>query len=185
MNKKVEKAGQLENTKDSPKKENKFVKFILDKKYYVSLVVIILIIFGWAFIKISLLNSSFKTEKEIIINNYELKLDSLNIDRMKLTATTFSWAIRGELMRGNIEQINQYFAEFIKTPGILKLQLINPETSTIEISTDKKDEGLIIPMMQAVTDQITLTDSTDFKIITPITGLNKKISIFIITIKSL
>lgn len=174
---------EVENVKKEPKKENKFVKFLLANKYYVTLIVIILIISGWALIKISLLNSDFKSEKETIIKNYELKLDSLNIDRMKLTAKTFSWAIRSELMRANKDQINQYFDEFVKAPGVLKLQLINSENSLIEISTDKKDEGISVPMLQAITEQSTVTDSTEFKIITPITGLNKQIGVFIVTMK--
>lgn len=167
------------------KKENKILAFLLDKKYYVGLALLVLVVMAWSTFRIKSLQSNFNNEKETIIHSYELKLDSLNIDRMQLTATTLSWAIRGELLRNNKEQINQYFNEFVKTPGIIKLQLINSEDGLIEISTDKKDEGIKTNKYANINNQVVESDSVQSTIITPITGLNNKIGIFTITIKNL
>ncbi len=41
-------------------------------------------------------------QKNQLVNKYELKIDSLNIANIELTVKTFSWAVRGELMRENI-----------------------------------------------------------------------------------
>lgn len=164
---------------------NKIWRYILSKIYYAGLVLIILIICLWALTKISILKNNYETDKSAIINKYELKLDSLNIDRMQLTAKTLSWALRGELIRDNKEQINQYFMEFVKNPNIGKLQFINAENSIIEISTDKKDEGTINSEYGKIDSQIISTDSIQYKIVTPITGLNKKIGFLIININNL
>jgi hypothetical protein len=163
-------------------KEHKIVKFLIKKKYYVGLILIIFIILIWQAIKVHNLETSFAKKKSELISSYELKLDNLNMDRMKLTAKTFSWAIRSELMRENKEQINQYFNEFIKTPDIIKLQLINPDNSTIEIATDKKDEGIKNSDYGNIKKQVINSDASEFRIVTPITGLNKKIGIFVIDV---
>jgi hypothetical protein len=163
-------------------KEHKIVKFLIKKKYYVGLILIIFIILIWQAIKVHNLETSYAKKKSELISSYELKLDNLNMDRMKLTAKTFSWAIRSELMRENKEQINQYFNEFIKTPDIIKLQLINPDNSTIEIATDKKDEGIKNSDYGNIKKQVINSDASEFRIVTPITGLNKKIGIFVIDV---
>ena len=174
----------VETKKESPKKENKFMKFIWKHKYYAGLILVIFIISFWSFIKISLLKNDFNKQKQQITSTYELRLDSLNSERLLLTAKTFSWAIRSELLRDNQEQIDQFFNEFIKNPDIIKLQLINPETFVIEISTDKKDEGETNMSYKFITEQVIKKDSTDFLIITPITGLNKKIGVFVMQFKN-
>jgi hypothetical protein len=163
-------------------KERKIVKFLIKKKYYVGLILIIFIILIWQAIKVHNLETSFAKEKSELISSYELKLDNLNMDRMKLTAKTFSWAIRSELMRENKEQINQYFNEFVKTPDMIKLQLINPDNSIVEIATDKKDEGIRNTDYGNIKEQVITSNATGFKIVTPITGLNKKIGIFVINV---
>ncbi|MDD4148907.1 MAG: hypothetical protein PHE33_02650 [Bacteroidales bacterium] len=184
MKQEVETTDQSKNIKDSPKKENKFMKFVWKHKYYAGLILVIFIISLWSFIKISLLKKDFNKQKQEITSTYELRLDSLNSERLLLTAKTFSWAIRSELLRDNQEQINQFFNEFIKNPDIIKLQLINPETFVIEISTDKKDEGETNMSYKFINEQVIKKDSTDFLIITPITGLNKKIGVFVMQFKN-
>ncbi|MDD2345208.1 MAG: hypothetical protein PHY85_03590 [Bacteroidales bacterium] len=172
-------------TNNDVKKENKFKKFLFKHKYYLGLILIIIVVVLWALIKISILKSSFNKEKSQIITNYELKLDSLNSNRFLLTAKTFSWAIRSELLRENKDQVNQFFNDFIKNTDVIKLQLINPETSIVEISTDKKDEGVKMPINTAIEDQVVNVNPTDFQIITPISGLNNQIGIFVMKIKKL
>lgn len=167
------------------KKESKIWKFVKQHKSTVALVLVIIVLLAWSFIKMALMESDFKEEKAQIISNYELKLDSLNSDRLKLTAATFSWAIRSELISENKEQINQYFNEFIKNPDIVKLQLINPETSVVELSTDKNDIGNKVTSFNSVQEQTMVSDSTEFEIVTPITGLNKKLGIFVMQVNKL
>jgi len=103
----------------------------------------------------------------------------LNTVDMQLVAKTFSWAIRGEFLRGNKDLINQFFNEFVKTPGIIKLQLINSESSVIEISTDKKDEGSRNVDYNNIKEQKTISGLSKMKVVTPISGLNKQIAVFI------
>lgn len=160
--------------------ENKYLQFIYRKKYYLGLILLLIIILIWHYSKMHSLQKSAEKEKVEIVTKYETKLDSLNAVQLQQTAKAFSWAIRSELIRGNTDQINQFFNEFIKMPGIIKLQLINPESSIIEISTDKKDEGLQNADYNNIKDQETINETSELKIVTPISGMNKQIGVFIL-----
>lgn len=167
------------------KTSNDQPSFLSRSKYYLGLIIIIIGILIWHFSKIYFIERNTEKEKNEIITKYEVKLDSLNASQMQQTAKVFSWAIRSELIRGNKDQINQYFNEYIKTPGILKLQLINSEDSKIEISTDKKDEGVHNVNYININEQKIISGSPELKIVTPISGMNKQIGVFIMESKKL
>ena len=80
----------IPDTNDQPNNsnKNKLLAFVLKNKYYVGLVIIILVIYTWSSLKLKSLQNNFQNEKATIINSYELQLDSLNIERMQLIATT-------------------------------------------------------------------------------------------------
>ena len=171
-------------TNDIPEKQGWFKSLVLRNKFSVFLLIVLIIVISWGLIKIQMLNNSFSKEKTEIVQNYELKIDSISINRMQLTAKIFTWAVRGELMRENEEQINQYFLDFIKMPQITKLQCIRSADSIIFLSTDKKDEGQIAsPELVQINEQTTQSDSTSFRIATPIMGLTNKLGVFVMEVK--
>lgn len=134
-----------------------------------------------AFIRIKLLEHSFNKQQEALRVRYENKVDSLlQADRLT-TAKVFSWAVRGELIRDNRDQINQYFMNFVKESGVKKIKLIDPVSAKAIISTDKKDEGLVFADPTIFTEEIAVhhLDSVT-QIISPVMGLNKKIGILVI-----
>jgi len=159
---------------------NKLLHFLNKGKYYLVLILVIIIILIWNYSKAHSLEKRNAKEKLEIVDNYKMKLDSLNTVNMQLVAKTFSWAIRGELIRGNKDQINQFFNEFIKTPGMIKLQLINSASSVIEISTDKKDEGVRNVDYNNIKRQEIISGLPKLKIVTPISGMNNQIAVFIL-----
>ncbi|HEX2933812.1 MAG TPA: hypothetical protein VHO72_00520 [Bacteroidales bacterium] len=160
--------------------DNKYLQFIYRRKYYLGLILLILIILIWHYSKMHSLQKSTEKERLELVTKYETKLDSLNTVQLQQTAKAFSWAVRSELIRGNKDQINQFFNEFIRTPGIIKLQLINPESSIIEISTDKKDEGSQNADYNNIKNQEVIKEASELKIVTPISGMNKQIGVFIL-----
>lgn len=159
---------------------NKPKNFLNRAKYYLGLILIIVIILIWHFSKMHFLDKITEKEKLEIVTKYGIKLDSMNSVSLLHTAKAFSWAIRSELLRGNKDQINQYFNEFIKTPGILKLQLINSENSVIEISTDKKDEGTKNFDYINIKGQEIIPGLPELRIVTPIAGMNNNIGVFVL-----
>lgn len=177
---------QLDYSNNYPKriKKNKFWGYIFKHKLTISLIIITLVVFSWAKIKMYLMDKNFIKEKNEITDIYNSTIDSINVKSLETTSKVFSWAIRSEMTRENIDQVNQFFLEFIKEPNIEKIQLINPQDSMIRISTDKKDEFTITSDSKILktNSQTTYEFQSNYLICTPIMGLNKKIGILVIEV---
>jgi len=177
-------SGDNPQNKKNSAKNSKGLQFI--QKYSVTLsnIMVIIIIILWAVLKLNSMEKRAVLEKEQLAELYETKLDSLNIASMEITGKVFSWAVRSEMTRENMEQVDQYFNNFIKLPNIKKVQLIDPETSQIILSTDKKDEGSVIEntlILQAERTYHLVTEE-GIKIISPVMGVSSKIGVIVIEI---
>ena len=139
-------------------------------------------LFFWGWYSIRSLKAQFQEEQTLLIDSFEARIDTLQLEGMELTAKVLSWAIRSEVSRENIEQVNQFFLQFIKDANVSKAQYIDVETGAILISTDKKDEGTMIlnPMVLKAEKQFVDQDSLHWRIATPVMGLNQKLGVLIV-----
>lgn len=153
------------------KKKTSKLKYVWNHKLVFFLLLLIVAGAGWFAVKYYSLKLQFNKEKEFITSKF--------VDE---TSKVFSWAIRGELIRDNRDQVNQFFMNLVKEPGFKKIQLIDSNTSKIIISTDKKDEGTSVSdttILNAGTLRQIKTDSL-IRSITPVMGLNSRIGILVI-----
>ena len=182
-NEKLSTDNKLENhSKEKEMKKSKFGAFILRHKMVFTLLFIILVISLWAFIKISLIENQTKKDILKLKSDYENKLDSLTAKNLMLTSKVFSWAIRSELTRDNKEQVNQFFLNFIKEPGVSKVEFVNALDGKVSLSTNKKDEGSAYTNQVALLTNETINYKTDsvMNIVTPVMGLSNKLGVLVI-----
>ena len=170
------------NVKKPEERENKLIKFIEKNNTAFTLSLVIFIVIVWALIKMNNMQKTARVEKQQLTKEYESRLDNLSISSMELTARVFSWAIRGEMIRQNLDQVNQYFTSFIREPDIVKIQLIDPSSGKIILSTDKKDEGIVIEETLILQAERTFHIPGDqhVKIISPVMGLSARIGVLVI-----
>ena len=168
--------------KQTEKRDNKYIKFVEKHNLVISLSLVILIVLLWAVIKMHNMQKDALVEKQQLTEEYEGKLENLSISSLELTAQVFSWAIRGEMLRQNMDQVYQYFTSFIQETGISKIQLIDPVSATIILSTDKKDEGVVINDTRIIQAQKTfhIPAGDRVMIINPVMGLNSMIGVLVI-----
>jgi len=182
-NEKLSTDNKLENhSKEKEMKKSKFGAFILRHKMVFTLLFIILVISLWAFIKISLIENQSKKDILKLKSDYENKMDSLTAKNLMLTSKVFSWAIRSELTRDNKEQVNQFFLNFIKEPGVSKVEFVNALDGKVSLSTNKKDEGSAYTNQVALLTNETINYKTDsvMNIVTPVMGLSNKLGVLVI-----
>ena len=174
---------KLENqSKEKEMKKSKFGAFVLRHKMVFTLLLIILVISLWAFIKISLIENQSKKDILKLKSDYENRLDSITAKNLMLTSKVFSWAIRSELTRDNKEQVNQFFLNFIKEPGVSKVEFVNALDGKVSLSTNKKDEGSAYTNQVALLTNETINYKTDsvLNVVTPVMGLNNKLGVLVI-----
>lgn len=176
----------VRNEKNSEeKKESRILTFVKKHKFVFFLIVVIISLLLWAVIKIQIVEKRSVKEKEQLVNLYEQKMDSLHLSNMELTSKVFSWAIRSEMTRQNMEQVNQFFSAFVKEPNIRKVQLIDPVTAKVLLSSDKKDEGTTVedPTILQAEKPVRIFGTTGDVIINPVMGLDTRIGVLVIEIE--
>lgn len=175
---------------------NKFLDFLKRNIVAVLLALILIIVLIWYTVKISNIEKQYEAEttelvtkseneRSALITKHESEKDSLQISNLESESRIFSWVVRSELMRNNTENLNQLVNEFVRESGADLVQLINPETNIITLSSDKKFEGMEYPQKidYALTEPQTLMDEGGIKIITPVMGLNSALGILVVQIR--
>ncbi len=82
----------------------------------------------------------FETEKTMLIQQAQETFQINSAKHLELMMKTFVWAVRGEMIRGNQEQADQYFKQLVKADKIDEVTLVN-SNGEILITTNKKNEG--------------------------------------------
>ncbi len=149
----------------------------------ISILIVVVTAVSWHFIRISQIQSH---SEELLMKQEQMfieKMDSLGLENSLQASTLLSWAVRGEMLRGNKEQVRQYFNEFIKTENVLSIQLIDPMTGVVALSTNAKSEGAKNRNYNKVTSQMVEVDSSFTRIVTPITSLNNVMNVLLIDVQ--
>jgi L-lactate utilization protein LutC len=166
------------------KTPGKFGVYVRKHKMVFFLLVLLVLISLTAVIKIMIMENQYTRHTAALVTDYENKIDSLMAQQLVLTSKVFSWAIRSELTHDNNEQVNQFFMSFIQEKGVTNIKLVDVNTSTVKLSTDKKDEGSIVNNPAIMTDKpIYQTNDSTLQVISPVMGLNNKIGVLIIEYK--
>lgn len=153
---------------------------------------IIVIIFAWKLIAVSKVESDMakklENERVVIIQQAREYADQQYIKEEERFGQVLSWAVRGELIRNNIEQIDQYLSEIVKMKDTERVVLIGDDGQLL-VSTDKRLEETkgaeIFPKEILNLQKITIKSDVDGKkiLVVPVMGLNKKIATVIVSYK--
>lgn len=122
------------------------------------------------------------TERELA----QQTLDSLNTGQLQATMKALVWAVRSELVRDNVEQVDQYFRQFVKMDGVDEITLIDNQ-GTIRLSTNMKDEGdLLDPSLAEQAMQATDVQFIEFEqqaylyIVAPVMSYNNRLGTLVL-----
>lgn len=160
---------------------------------------IILIIFAWKQIAISQAESrlekaraemtqNLETERSIIIRKAREYADSQYKKEEERFGQVLSWAVRGELIRNNLDQVSQYLNELVKMKDTERVVLISDEGKLL-VSTDKKLEEAegkdIYPAEVLQQQKITLMSDVEGKkiLVVPVMGLNTRLATVVVSYK--
>jgi hypothetical protein len=169
-------------------KKNPFIKKVwgVIKRNPISSVLLISLVvaFTWFSVKSGIDKKQFEREKNELITKHVFQLDSLQLKNIEFSSRVFSWSVRSELLRTNVENLNQLLTVFVKESNANLVQLVNLEDNTIIISSDKKFEGtsFMMPKNVNLDKQVTTSDETKITVLTPVMGFNDKIGLLVVEI---
>jgi len=164
----------------------------LSAKYAAILVGLIVVLVVWKFIAVSKVESDMakKLENERVMIKQQAReyADTQYAREEERFGQVLSWAVRGELIRNNLDQIDQYLSEIVKMKDTERVVLINEEGQLL-VSTDKRLEETkgteLFPKEILNLQKITIKSDVDGRkiLVIPVMGLNKKIATVVVSYK--
>jgi hypothetical protein len=129
---------QYKNVNEQPKKKSWFKRNV-GATIIMSLMLIVIIYLG---INLMLKQKHHREELENQRAQYTSQIDSLKKENYTWLTKVFSWSIRSEWMRNNLEQVLWYSEDLLKFGDINNIKLVDPSGRVI-FSTNMKDQNVI------------------------------------------
>lgn len=154
------------------------------KNFYVigGLIILLFLMYLWKVIAVNNVQKQMESRQIQLIQKSHQAITDKTRYFLRLTTTTFVWALRKEMLRENYEQINEYLIQFVKEPNIKQILVVKTD-GTVAVATDKKLEGVafstLYPSRYEETTETVVADDENGNILiaSPIMGLNRKLGI--------
>lgn len=142
--------------------------------------VLLITIWIWKSIEINNIRSKAESDYQGLKEQAIKGIVSTKEEQLKLLAKPYVWAVRTEMMKGNISQVNLYALDMIKEKYFIRIAIAN-DSGTIVSSTDKKDEGkpfTTIGHAAALNNNDTIVENAGDSVLivtSPIMGFNERL----------
>jgi hypothetical protein len=178
---------EKENTSLTKKKR-------LSAQAIVSIIILCLLIvvpsgiYLWKQSEISKLKKQHETEINQIKTDAGKTIADNNKKSMETLTRVFAWAVRSEMLRNNLEQVNTYMTDLVKTADLNDISAIKPD-GIVVLSTNKKFEGNAYPGFVAtelnnINEVVSRNDANgNIMSVCPIMGLDNRMGTIVITYK--
>jgi hypothetical protein len=160
---------------------------------------ILLLVIAWKYIAVSQAESrvdrervqmtqDLETERSIMMRRAREYADSQYNKEEERFGQVLSWAVRGELIRNNLDQVSQYLNELVKMKDTERVVLISDDGKLL-VSTDKRLEEAegkdLYPAEVLQKRKITMLSDVNGKklLVVPVMGLNSRLATVVVSYK--
>ena len=141
---------------------------------------LLLVLWFWKAMEIKGLKKAFTASKIELHEKATREIVGNNEIHLKLLAKPMIWALRTEMMQGNLNQVNLYLIDLVKERNFQSIAIANDEGVIIS-STNKKEEEMpftsISKKEYLVSNETTIENEGDSVLImtSPIMGFNNRL----------
>lgn len=141
---------------------------------------LLIAIWIWKSVEINNIKSKAESDYQGLKEKLIKDIVTSKEEQLKLLAKSYVWAVRTEMMKGNISQVNLYALDMIKDKNFLHIAIAN-DSGIIISSTNKKDEGkpfAFIGETVALNNNNTVVENSGDSILivtSPIMGFNNRL----------
>jgi len=156
--------------------------------YITILVAIILLVALWAWkaIETNKIRKNAETEQNNLKTEAEGYIVQTHEQHLRLLAKPFVWAVRSQMLEGNMSQVNLYMNEMVKEKNFQRISLVDAQGKIIS-STNKKDEGQAFATIG--NDADLSNDQTNMQVLqdsvihltSPVMGFNNRLGTLVIS----
>jgi len=155
---------------------------ILKRQWHVLLIIVLLIALGALYLW---KNNAVNSTREEVKAQAARVIAERNAELLRLVSVPLVWAVRGEMMRGNYDQINQYLINFVREPHVQDVILAKTD-GMILLATNKRLEGkpvtdsLPASVLQVEKTTVSSLEGRGLMSASPVMGLNRKLGVLIV-----
>ena len=151
-------------------------------------VILLAIIWIWKEIELNKQRNEANNKVQMLQEKTVGQLANNHKQHLKLLAKPYVWAIRNELLRGNINQVNVYANEMVKEKNFQSIVVAN-DKGVIISSTNKKNEGKefsTVSNPNYLSSDTTIVENINDTVLvmsSPIMGFNNRLGTLMVTYK--
>jgi hypothetical protein len=166
----------------NPPASSRFLKRLV--RYVIFLLVLLVLgMYLWKIFAVRSVETKLEVERSIMMEAQRQALDEQAKKMLRLAALPLAWAVRTEMMNNNLGQVDEYFRDLIRNPGVLLVALIGKEDKVV-LATDRKLETQASDSLFSKNirnaDEILIEDSESvLRLGVPIMGLNEKLGVLV------
>ena len=148
------------------------------------LVVVAIAIFVWKAVAQRNLERQMATERSQLSSAQRQALAGQARDLLRLTARPLAWAVRAELLRDNLGQVDDYFREYVRERGVTALILVGKDGRVL-LATNRKletqpAEGLVSKGLLEAADVAVEESGTTLRLAVPVMGFDRRLGVLIV-----
>lgn len=139
----------------------------------------------WKSVQIGNIKDNATSEQQQLKEQAVRRVVQSHETHLKLLAKPYVWAVRSELMRGNINQVNLFANDMVKQKNMQRIVVAN-DKGIIVSSTNKKDEGALFSTIGsdvALNHDSTSVENVNDSVLvmtSPIMGFNNRLGTLLI-----
>jgi len=103
---------------------------------------------------------------------------------LRLTARPLAWAVRAEIMRNNLGQVDDYLTDFVREPRVARVLLIG-KAGTVELATDRKllttpAENVVSRAVLETADVLVEQSKSTVRLAVPIMSFDERLGVLVV-----
>lgn len=151
------------------------------------IVLVALVLLGalwtWKAVEISGVKKDAQRENDRLRATAVNMINETKEEQLRLLVKPFVWAVRSEMLRGNMEQVNLYLSELVREKHFKQIEIADPR-GIIIATTNKKNEGqpLADPthVLAADSTAVQVLPDSSWLVSSPIMGFNNRLGTLLV-----
>jgi Tfp pilus assembly protein PilV len=138
-------------------------------------------LWAWKAIQVRNVRKEAEEETQRVRQTAVNMITETRAGHLKLLAKPFVWAIRSEMLRGNMEGVNLYLQDMVRERNFQRIQVADTR-GVVVASTDKKTEGKPLTGSAPTADSTLVHKVGDsaWTVTSPIMGFNSRLGTLVI-----
>ncbi|MFP5381584.1 MAG: hypothetical protein ACLGG4_04905 [Gammaproteobacteria bacterium] len=132
------------------------------------------------------MTAQFETDRQALLGRLRSRFDTETDESRRQFGLALAWAVRSEMIRNNLDQVDQFFTEIVRLPNTERAVLAGTD-GKILVSTDRRhvgaDAAALVGAEALQQGQVSVRAAQDGArdLVIPVMGLNSRLGTVIVT----